>query len=350
VLVQGDSRKLRENLRGVLASVVSSPPYNLPMSQDHNGSRGGARGTEPSEGGAFVKYGSTPVQLEGLPLGDVAAVVTSPPFLDARSDTTPSIKGATAPTKHDPEAWGGADAVISSPPYAESLKGDSSERETAEDSRAKRITEGGSLGQSCRHSGYGGPGNLGNLPSGEVDSVVTSPPFEAVNHGTNGSLVDMKAAWNRDPKNAHKPGFRPNQQEQVLSQQRSTKDEYGGSDGQLGNEQGDTFWAAASMIVAECHAILKPGGYAAFVVKSFVRNKQIVDFPGDWRKLCEACGFECVREVRAMLVKEHRHPDLFGGDDHVKTTERKSFFRRLYEKKYPENSIDYEVVQFFRKP
>lgn len=65
---------------------------------------------------------------------------------------------------------------------------------------------------------------------------------------------------------------------------------------------------------------------------------------------CESVGFVCVKEVRAMLVKEQRHPDLFGGDDHVKTTAKKSFFRRLYEKRFPENSIDWEIVLFFRKP
>jgi hypothetical protein len=37
-------------------------------------------------------------------------------------------------------------------------------------------------------------------------------------------------------------------------------------------------------------------------------------------------------------------------NDHVKTTARKSFFRRLYEKRYPENSIDFEEVVFARKP
>ena len=54
---------------GHIDCAVSSPPYNLPMSQDHNGSRGGRRGTTPSEAGAFVKYGTTPGQLEGMPPG-----------------------------------------------------------------------------------------------------------------------------------------------------------------------------------------------------------------------------------------------------------------------------------------
>jgi hypothetical protein len=54
---------------GEVSAVISSPPYNLPMSQDHNGSKGGTRGTTPSEAGAFVKYGSTPGQLEGMTPG-----------------------------------------------------------------------------------------------------------------------------------------------------------------------------------------------------------------------------------------------------------------------------------------
>jgi len=56
------------------------------------------------------------------------------------------------------------DAVIASPPYAGSLRGDGSQKETAAESRAKRRTAGGSLGQSQRTAGYGSPGNLGNLP------------------------------------------------------------------------------------------------------------------------------------------------------------------------------------------
>ncbi len=65
---------------GSFEAAVSSPPYNLPMSQDHNGRRNGQRGTEPSEPGAFVKYGNTPGQLEGLPPGDFDAAVSSPPY------------------------------------------------------------------------------------------------------------------------------------------------------------------------------------------------------------------------------------------------------------------------------
>lgn len=304
VLVNGDSRQLRKHLQGPIAAVVSSPPFcesdgrkggsdlylqqRIQTGRNPNSASAGGFGTDP--------YGTSPGQLGSMRPGSVDSVV---------------------------------EAVVSSPPYAESLRGDNSEQETASESREKRITPGGSLGQSCRHSGYGGPGNLGNLEAGEVDAVVTSPPYweTGVANANGGQQIDPKQL--------------------AESLRRKARGEKGVD---LRKLPGETFWHAARDIVQECFAILNPGGYAAFVVKAFVRNKAIVDFPGDWRKLCEACGFVLVKEVRAMLTTEERHPDLFGGEDHVKTTSRMSFFRRLHVKKYPHLAINYEVVQFFKKP
>jgi hypothetical protein len=296
VLVNGDSRKLRENLRGVLAqAVVCSPPFC--------GAHQGAVDASSLNAGACERpwltaakeqggYGSTPGQLGAMKAGDVAAVVSSPPYEpDVIRSRDPGKEGFTqglTQGKHSFDAYG--DAV----------------------------------------------GNIANLPPGAVDAVVTSPPFQ-----------------NQEP--SHAQGSKFEEVHRQLHPTKLAKDragmfqhEYGKTEGNIGNTTGETFWHAARDIVSECYAILRPGGHAAFVVKAFVRNKQIVDFPGDWRKLCEACGFECVQEVHAMLVKEERHPDLFGDGDHVKTIERKSFFRRLAEKKGSPR-IDFEVVQFFRK-
>jgi hypothetical protein len=117
----------------------------------------------------------------------------------------------------------------------------------------------------------------------------------------------------------------------------------------MGTSQGEDFWSAARLIVEQCYQVLKPGGMTAWVVKAFVRNKEIVDFPDQWRRLCEACGFETVEIVRAWVVEERGTQVDLWGNGHDLTVERKSFFRRLYEKKYPENRIDYEVVLFMRK-
>lgn len=68
---------------------------------------------------------------------------------------------------------GGIDAAVTSPPYAECVKGDHAERETAGESQAKRRTRGGSLGQSQRNGGYGvSEGQLGALPAGNLDDVL----------------------------------------------------------------------------------------------------------------------------------------------------------------------------------
>lgn len=122
---------------------------------------------------------------------------------------------------------------------------------------------------------------------------------------------------------------------------------YGQTDGNIGNDKGDTFWQAAREIVLQCHQILKPGGVCCWVTKDFVRAKKRVPFSQNWLDLCIACGFEPVEWVKASLVKEERQPSLFGGDE-VRTKERKGFFRRLAEAK-GSPAIDEEDVIVMRK-
>jgi len=285
VIIQGDSRKLCEILSKA-DLIVSSPPYE--------GARIGQESGQ-EQCGHNDSYGTTPGQL-----------------------------GAMKPGK--------VDAVISSPPYAETLKGDGTQSETAAESRAKRITGSGSLGQSQRTQGYGSKGNLGNLKPGKVDCVVSSPPYER-SIQTNGDGID----WTK----IKEGGTRKTEARAALGKG------YGKSDGQLAEAVGDTFWQAAKEIVEQCYQILKPGGVAIWVVKDFVRNKKRVDFTGDWRRLCESAGFETIHEHHAMLVKEDVKESLFGHKI-VKRKERKSFFRRLAESKGSPR-IDYEIVFCMRK-
>jgi hypothetical protein len=77
---------------------------------------------------------------------------------------------------------------------------------------------------------------------------------------------------------------------------------------------GDTFWTAARAIVEQTYAALRPGGYAAWVCKDFVRKGQRVPFSDQWQQLCAACGFEPVERIAAMLVDDHGDQlDMFGG-------------------------------------
>ena len=162
----------------------------------------------------------------------------------------------------------------------------------------------------------------------EADIVISSPPYEGA--------LDPKRGGQK-----HKPGCR-----QGETQRRQLGLEGYGSAENLGHKSHDTFWQAAKEIVQQCHQILKPGGHAIWVVKAFVRKGSRVDFPGDWRRLCESVGFRTVCTHHAMLVKETTGNGLFG--EITEKKERKSFFRRLAESK-GSPAIDFEVILCMEK-
>lgn len=334
VMVQGDSRRLVEVLAQAQA-VISSPPYSGNEKADYLMSDDGKtrarderRGFKQGKGcfrGSEGAYGQTTGQLGTLPSGNVDAAIGSPPFLDARQDTTNSV-----PTKK------GVDAVLGSPPHADSsVTGD------------RNFVGGGGRETAAAEvkQGYGDQaGNLGNLPTGSVDATVSSPPWES---GAEGALRAGK--W-RNPEDALKAGrgHGCTDEARLRQMERDQQKTYGESAGQLGIEQGGTFWSAAKQIVEQCFAILKPGGIAVWVCKDFVRNKKRVPFSDDWRRLCESVGFVTIEWIKASLVKEWEEATLFNGTE-TKRRERKSFFRRIAEKKGSPR-IDWEDVLVMRKP
>jgi hypothetical protein len=247
-----------------------------------------------------------------------------------RKDTT---QYGTTPGQLGRMKGDGVDSIISSPPYASEITGSNDVRETAEKSRKKRKTKGGSLGQSQRSFGYGtGEGNISGLKEGDVDSVVASPPFEGSLN--DGKVDDRWQGWSLNSDGSNRLA-------------KSAGQNYSDNPENIGNSTGETFWTAARDIVSQCYQILKPGGVAVWVVKDFVRNKKIVPFCADWKKLCLACGFEFLHEHHAMLVKSRQKMTLGG----PVTIEKKkcSFFRRLAEKK-GSPKIDWEVVLCVKKP
>lgn len=292
-LVQGDSRELCKVIQAQAAGAVSSPPYADGCA--HTG------GDDPQPG--HVKGGE--IRLPGI-----AGAVSSPPYADQ--------EGSHSAKKYaDPEKL----AADMERKYKDgTFKGHAASKEAILRSLEK-----------ANEQEYGTtPGQLGAMKPGEFDASVSSPPWvqseggaKAINGDT--ALMARHAAgnWSNDP--------------------------YGETPGQLGGLETDTFWTAARQIVEQTYACLRPGGHAVWVVKAYVKNKQRVDFPGQWRQLCEAVGFQTLHEHRAWLV-EHKgtQADLFG-NNHTRKVERKSFFRRLAEKKGSPR-IDYEVVLCMVKP
>lgn len=305
-IVQGDSRQFAR-IVGEVAASVTSPPYNKPFSQDHHGNKGGKRPTgqaPSSDRGAFIQYGQTHGQIEGLKNGTVDGAITSPPYASIAA---------------------GAGGLNTKPPKHSGQQGGRSAQSVSQNSDQR----------------YGDTsGQISKL----ADGVVTSPPWEKNCEGSRKASKFKDAAATLKCNRGHGAS-----DEAVLSQaQRDMQKTYGESPGNIGQTQKETYWQAMATVYGQCFDAIKPGGVLAVVVKDYVKDKKVVLFCDDTRRLLEHLGFVLLEEVQALLSETKEHADLFAGAITIRK-ERKSFFRRLAEFKGSPR-IDWETVLFLRKP
>jgi DNA modification methylase len=330
---------------GPVDAVLTSPPYNPGDKADGTGAERDPRGDRMR--GCFRSseaYGKTPGQIGRLAGGGVDAVLTSPPYSDGLGhgggrpihqpgrpgDVTLQGQkdgyGATAGQIGE-LTNGSIDAVITSPPYADTPL-------TGERNFKSRFQPDEKSAAANAREGYGKtPGQISNLSGQFVDAVVTSPPYEGIRQDGAGINADASSA---------SPTFGSYSEGQT-DQWRTQRDQVN-----IGNQAGETYWQAMHQVYRQCGLAMKPGGVMAVVVKDYVKDKQRVPLCDQTLRLLVHLGFEPVVRVHAMLVKETRSDCLFGGPEHVKRTERKSFFRRLAEKKGSPR-IDWEEVLVVRK-
>lgn len=299
VLLRGDSRHLMEVLSGG-DGVVSSPPYT----SDALGHAG-----EPNE---IDKKKRLYSRMAG---NSYSGAVGSPPYADGAQhqggDSLTSLEFMSAKQLTGIGLAGG----VSSPPYSEARIGQESGQE---------------------HAGRGdqyGPtaGQLGAMKADGFDAAIASPAYTGnVQVEKNAKSIDLHKQW-ENYRNTGGMSTDP---------------------ANLGNPTGadqTNFWMAARQIVDQVFMVLRPGAHAVWVVKGFVKNKQLVDFPGQWRQLCEAAGFVTVHEHHALLVNHKGSSHTLEGGIVEHKTEAKSFFRRLAESK-GSPPIDYETVLCMEKP
>jgi len=334
-LLQGDSRNLAQVV-GAAQAAVSSPPY-----ADGCAHTGGNDRDGKLQGGTYYGVG-------------INGVVSSPPYADRLAAPT-DVQGYEAGTlkMNEGQTYQG---VISSPPYADSINANAAANDS--EARAQRKAAAG-VEESAYHRGepnsvqnrpqvYGAtPGQLGAMPAGDYRAAITSPPFEdqEAAHSARKYSDPEKVAEEMAQKYANGTfkGHAASKEAILRSLQSANNQTYGDSPGQLGTEQGETFWTAAREIVEQVYQVLALGGHSIWVVKGFVKNKSYVDFPGQWRELCESVGFESLHEHRAMLVNHKGTSLTIEGDEVQHITESKSFFRRLAEKNGSPR-IDWESV------
>ena len=299
-IIQGDSRRFHI-LMGENDAIVSSPPF---------------AGTSGQGGGGINKNGYVPAEGRKW-TGD------KPDPVGAR--TYQGQGGQREPGNIETLKEGSVEAVVSSPPYAVISTGAGGLNTKPAKHEGQQSGRSAKAASQDTDQKYGtSDGQIARLKGGDVQAVVTSPPFE-----------DRLQA--QDPKyQAAGPGHGPRYSN------------YGDSEGQIGKEKAENYWEAMNVVYRQCFKAIRPGGVIVLVVKNYVKNRKVVPLCDDTMRLIEHIGFEPLERIHAMLTSETRHGDLFDGET-VKTKSRKSFFRRLAERN-GSPAINFEEVLIARRP
>jgi hypothetical protein len=241
---------------------------------------------------------------------------------------------------------GGCEAVVTSPPYADTP--------VADLPRGKAGGASGGIGTQYRLGNRGtnarkkadgtltesygtAPGQLGNLPAGDADAVLTSPPYaECLRVHGDGIDWEKTCAAHRGSRSAGRG---------------AVADGYGHAEGQLGAAPAETYWSEVAKVWQQTWLLLRPGGVLCAVLKDHVKRGARVPLCDQTLRLLLSLGFEPVERIRCLLVRETAEASLFGGEC-VRQKSRKSFFRRIHERRYPPGDprrIDWEEIVVVRK-
>lgn len=313
---------------GQVDTIVSSPPYGkMEMSKKFKSEKEKLAWAEKQSliSGRSVKavlanldswkdWGDDTDNLGNMEHGDIDAIVSSPPYgqsvlfksfkseeekleyakklaaIDGRS-----VKAALAnlnrwtdygdnPNNLGNMEHGNIDSIITSPPYGAMLSRRSGGDDRPEAMRRVMEEDWGyspkmvdkilagetNVGAFVTRRGYNYSAddqNIGNLPTGEIDSVISSPPYE-------GSLEDRGGT------------------QQKFKKEKGTPAPYSKDPKNIGNKTGETYLEAMFKVYLGCWMVMKEGGIMVIVVKNFVRKGKPVRLDLDTTKLCEAAGFK----------------------------------------------------------
>jgi len=251
VNILGDARKLSE-LLSQADIIITSPPYTNSAAENLNVSRYRKGGRFAEEKLLDAVITSPPYAETNVSGGDVerrvqrliSAGLDPKNYLGGRARNT-VLKHYSDDRKSEDNignlSFGSIDAIITSPPYAESLRGNPDNQ--------KKICETEPPPNAVRKyrrkpSGYGyseNKDNIGNLSFGDMEKIKES------------------------------------------------------------KGRSETYLEAMYKVYSEMYKILRPGGRAIVVVKPFIRNKRVVDLPYHTYLLMHRCGFELEKLYKLRL-------------------------------------------------
>jgi DNA modification methylase len=343
--------------------IFTSPPYMNRMDGGNPGLYERDNILVPYSGDPSAWFTQRPQNNIGnLRYGQIDGVVTSPPFAGSKEIQDPEfLKQAAEDQSRDPKGhgyskearekmwdkrqsglnespddvgalpYGQVDQVITSTPYGDSLS-----RDRSQDDKFKgdRTHHGGSLPIV---KGYQGTNkNIGRLPYGDADAVFTSPPYMQAQTG--GGIAQEGYC--------NKRGIYQEYQSDKIGGgnmdpvgKRTYMPENAGRDSRniqllkYTGAKSENYLQAMLLVYRQCFMVLKPTGVMVLVTKNFVKEKQVVRLDLDTIKLAETAGFTFLER-------------------HYRKLPGQSFWRNNYKKKYPEvdvSSLDFEDVLVFKK-
>ncbi|HXI15181.1 MAG TPA: DNA methyltransferase [Chloroflexota bacterium] len=332
-ILQGDSRHLplpTATDAGVDDSCVSSPPFGEMNAVSAGAGPRAFQAPHDSTGnyqdnGVASYSAATPGQIGNLSHAP-SAILSSPPYGDVasrnRSEEPHSLDspyaeshGKAAPNRHV-DGYGGTPGQIgalshaavvhgcvSSPPFADSLLTTADTKRDWVRANGKPQGLGGSTFEDYGHS----DGQIGALQheagwtgEGRIDyAALSSPPFANATQSDggmpNGYWDKVGGIGHRGEKGA----------------------EYGASDGQIGNDDGETYSQACLAVYREALRVVRSGGVLCLVTGNYVRAGKLVDLAEDTIRLVVAAGWTPVERWK-----------------HAKA--QVSFWRRLHAKRNPD--------------
>lgn len=334
-ILQGDAR----NLDLLADKIISSPPYS-------GISMGGGLNTKPPREGHNDQAGRSPQSPSQAGAGRYADIaIFSPPYTNRMDGGCKGSDAGMRPYSNEPrDTWrtkrdqtnignlpyGEIDKIITSPPFQEPEIRRSGQAESR-----GNYNYGSKLKMSSEH-----PDNISRLAEndyGNISAVISSPPYEAAVSASTGGERDMASARQRE-KRLRDKGYDPAKYQGGVGRNLEVDFQYSKSEGNIGNLKSQSYLQAMLQVYLQCYKCLKPQGLLILVLKNFIRNKQVVRLDLDTIKLCEEAGFQQLRDGKGEPVS------------HKRKLPAQSFWRVIYHQKHPEiEQIKYEDILIFNK-
>ena len=332
-VIKGDARNLQGLLNKEVDKIISSPPYGEGLGHPHGTKVKSKLSLMAKEKGMNIgEYSKEKGKNIGdLPHGEISRIITSPPFGGQVQHKTNYLGRQTrmiagSDYSDNPEnignlKHGDIDKIISSPPFGPATSG-------------RGIAKGGYKGKHGEMEDIGKrsympenvgetEGNLSNLPY--VEKIISSPPYE----GSISTRTDEIKRAERLSKMRERKGHYSVEQSKSYSVFGDFT--YSSNDNNIGNTKGQNYLEAMLLVYKECWRVLRPKGLLILVVKDFIRDKKRIPLGEDTIKLCELAGFTYLHTYYRKI-------------------ENPSFWRKLYEQKFPEvEKIENEDILVFKK-